>query len=381
MADQAKSLLDCLGEISDFRLERKKRHLLIDILCIAVCSVIANGDDWTDMEDFGKAKHDWFKTWLELPNGIPSHDTFRRVLSLLSTDQLQTCFAKWINITFGERKISQIAIDGKTMRSSGRDKNEKRDKKEMIHMVSAFAGEYGLVLGQLKNGDKSNEIATIPDLLECLDVSGATVTIDAMGCQKNIATKIKDGGGEYILALKDNHPTLSERARAYCAEAEATDFGGMKHTSHATERREHGRDERREYHLLGGAKRLDESGGWKGLSHIGWVRHAWTESGIERYEDRYYLVSGSPTVKSFSESVRGHWGIENRLHWVLDVAFREDDCRVTGDGAENLGVLRHIAINALREEQSFKRGIKGKRKRAAWDVLYLELVLNAIAFA
>lgn len=376
MSKQAQSLLEHLGDIRDFRLERKKRHRLVDILAIGICSVIANGDDWTDMEEFGKAQYPWLKTWLELPNGIPSHDTFRRVFMLMPPAALHDVFEKWVQTAFADREFNHIAIDGKTQCSSGRAEKKGRPGCEAVHMVSAFASQHGLVLAQIKNGDKSNEIKAIPELLGRLDLEGATVTIDAMGTQKNIAEKIITGGGQYILALKDNHKNLAESVLRYFVSGLETDLPGMPYQYHQTEKTEHGRDELREYHLLGGAERLDAKGEWKGLSHVGWVRREWRENGATRHEDRFYLLSGTPTAQSFCEAVRGHWAIENRLHWVLDVAFGEDACRITGSGAENLGTLRHMAMNLLREENTYKRGIKGKRKRAAWDVRYLEDILS-----
>jgi predicted transposase YbfD/YdcC len=376
MTTPAQSLRDCLAEIRDFRLERKKRHLLLDILCIGICSVIANGDDWTDMEEFGRTHHAWLKTWLALPNGIPSHDTFRRVFRMLPPEQLHVCFVRWVQAAFAERSLPHIAIDGKTLRASGREKKKSDEGKEAVHMVSAFASQHGLVLGQVKNGDKSNEIKAIPELLDRLDISGATVTIDAMGCQKTIAQKVVEGGGQYILALKDNQKNLFEAVQKYFRAARASAFEGVVHEHIRTQKKEHGRWECRDYHVLGGASFLDGKEEWKGLSHVGWVHRECHANGVATHEDRFYLLSGSPTAQGFSEAARGHWEIENRLHWVLDVAFREDDCRITGSGAENLGVLRHMVLNLLREEKTCKRGIQGKRKRTAWDVNYLETVLK-----
>ena len=375
MPEHTQSLVECLAEVRDFRREHKKLHRLVDILAIAVCSVIANGDDWQDMEEFGKIQHDWLKTWLLLPNGIPSHDTFRRVFVLLPPEHLQYCFQNWVQTLLPGKEITHIAIDGKTLRSSGCEKKGKA----AIHMVSAFASQHGLVLAQLKNGDKSNEITAIPELLERLDLNGATVTIDAMGAQKNIAEKIVAGGGEYILALKDNQPTLAEAVKLCFLAGSLVDFKDRVHEHCQTvdEKKRHGRWERRSYYLLKNAGLVDPAGEWKNLSWLGWVHRECRENGKTTHEDRYYLVSGSPTVGSFREAVRGHWGIENRLHWVLDVAFGEDDIRINaGYGAANFGVLRHMVVNLLREEKSNKRGIQAKRKKAAWDVKYLEKVLN-----
>lgn len=366
-------LYAALTTITDFRMEKKVKHKLVDILAIGICAVIANADEWVDMEEFGKEQHEWFKTWLELPSGIPSHDTFRRVFTLLPPESLHHCFEHWIQTLIATRKPKHIAIDGKTVRGSA----NKRNSAKAIHVVSAYATDYGLVLSQLKNDDKSNEITAIPELLEHIDINDAVVTIDAMGCQKSIATQIVKRGGTYVLAVKNNQRKLFNGIEKYFFDGLHCSFSDLPYEHLRTVDGDHGRVETRDYHILHDGSFLDSLGTWGGIHSIGWVRRHSQENGVVSIEDRYYIISGKLSIECFSECVRGHWGIENRLHWILDVSFREDDCRVrSGYGAENLSLLRRFALNLLREEKSCNRGIAGKRKKAAWNVNYLAKVMG-----
>ena len=358
------------AELQDPRISSKSEHKLLDIIVIAICGVICHAEDWVSIADFGRAKEDWFRSFLELPNGIPSHDTFNRVFSRLLPTQFQRCFASWVRALSGTYE-GLIAIDGKRLRRS----HDRSQERSAIHMVSAWAAENSLVLGQVKTEEKSNEITAIPQLLELLALEGCLVTIDAMGCQKPIAQQIIDQGGDYLLAVKGNQRGLQDKVWTAFETAEAAEFKGYTVDTFTTEDKGHGRHEIRRYCVLGTEGLLDVPD-WPQLTMIGVAESERTEQGKTTTEMRYYIGSITPAAERFAHAVRGHWGIENSLHWVLDVAFREDECRVRkGFGAENLAVLRHIALNAVKQEKTAKLGVHNKRLRAGWDHAYLAKIL------
>ena len=366
-------LIEAFQGIKDPRIERHKRHSLEDILFIAICAFICGADKWTEVVEFGLAKEKWFKRFLSLPNGIPSHDTFGRVFSLLSPSEFQTCFMAWIQSIRDVTQGEIIAIDGKTLRRS----HDRSNKTAAIHMVSAWACDHGLVLGQLKTEEKSNEITAIPKLLKLLELNNCIVTIDAMGCQKEIAQTIQDQGADYVLALKGNQGALHDDVSLYLNEA--INKGELKNAFdyHESTNADHGRIEIRRYWICNDVDWLDQHGQWSGLNSIGLAeseRHIGDKLAIER---RYFISSLGNDAQQFGNAVRKHWGIENNLHWVLDVAFREDENRVRKDHApENMTMLRHIALNLLKQETTLKRGIKTKRLKSGWDESYLFKVLG-----
>jgi len=363
--------------LQDPRVERTKLHQLLDIITIAICAVICGADDWSEIELFGHAKEGFFKSFLALPNGIPSHDTFNRVFGRLNPEQFQKCFLEWVQELVkgsGGQVKGVVAIDGKRVCGS----RDTPNGKGAIQMVSAWAQENGMVLGQVKVDDKSNEITAIPALLELLDLEGCIVTIDAMGCQKEIATAISEGGGDYVLALKGNQSVLHQDVITTFSEGLDTKFKGIRHQTHETIEKGHGRIETRRYFLVDDPlymKYLDQREKWSGLCSIGMVEAEREIDGVISQDRRYYLCSLS-SVREFAHAARGHWGIENGLHWVLDMAFREDHNRTRSDhSAHNFAILRHIALNLLKAEKSVKVGVKGKRLNCGWDHDYLFKVL------
>lgn len=366
--DSAPSLVDYLGDIPDPRIKKKSQHKLVDVLVISICAVICGAEHWTEMEEFGECKINWFSSFLELPNGIPSHDTFGRVFSLIDPEQLQKCYIDWIQGFMKGVDVHHICLDGKTVRGSAHAPDNKRP----IHMVSAYAHECGLVLTQKKVDDKSNEITALPDVLGRLSLSGTVVSIDAMGCQKDIAKQIKKQGGEYVLSLKGNQGKLADGVEHHFICAERDEFAVLDHDSHETVNGGHGRVETRRYDVIGDADWLDAKKQWGGLAAVGRVVSERIVNKIKSRETRYYLLSRRFSAREFAEAVRNHWSIENSLHWLLDVAFREDECRVRmGYAAENFTVLRHMALNLLKQGTRIKRGIKTRRKVAGWDENYL----------
>ncbi len=351
-----------------------QRHELLDILVIAVCAVICGAEGWEDIEEYGKAQAEWFAAVLDLPHGIPSHDTFRRVLSQLDPDELTQCFVSWTAALSDLSGGDIVSLDGKTLRHSF----DRAASKSAIHMVSAWANRNRLVLGQVKVDDKSNEITAIPKLLKMLDLTGATVTIDAMGCQKEIAKVIAEQGADYVLALKKNHGTLYADVTLFLDDAQAREFAEIDHAYHETVDGDHGRIETRRYWITSAIEWLGAKASWAKLQSLGMVESRREHGEQVEIDRRYYLVSLPCDGVRFSEAVRQHWGIENGLHWVLDVSFDEDACRIRKDkGAQTFSVLRHIALNLLKRESRHKRGIKARRKRAGWDRDYLLQVLTA----
>ena len=350
-----------------------QRHELIDILVIAVCAVICGAEGWEDIEEYGKAQAEWFAQVLDLPHGIPGHDTFRRVLARLDAEELTQCFISWTGALSDLSGGDIVSLDGKTLRHSF----DRAASKTAIHMVSAWANANRLVVGQVKVDDKSNEITAIPKLLKLLDLAGATVTIDAMGCQKEIAKVITAQEADYVLALKENHPTLYDDVTLFFEDAKRTDFAEIDHEHHETVDGDHGRIETRRYWITSDIEWLGAKASWSNLQSIGMVESCREIGEKVEIETRYFLTSLPADGVRFAQAVRQHWGIENSLHWVLDVSFDEDACRIRKDkGAQTFSVLRHIALNLLRRESRHKRGIKARRKRAGWDRGYLLQVLT-----
>lgn len=347
-------------------------HLLIDILLITICAVICGAESWVDIENYGLAKESWLRTFLELPNGIPSHDTFERLFARLRPEELQQCFLNWVQSVFQITDGQVIAIDGKTLRGSV----ERGCKRAMIHMVSAWAAHNHIVLGQRKVDEKSNEITAIPELLKVLNLAGAIVTIDAMGCQTAIAEQIVEQGGDYVLALKGNQGNLHKDVIQQFEQARQQDFRNVAHDFHETKEVGHGRQETRRYWVMGQTASLTGAENWPKLASIGCVESHRCIGDKVTNETRYYLLSLMPDATKFANAVRSHWGIENNLHWTLDVGFREDQSRVCqGYSGENLAVIRHIAVNLISQEKSAKGGTHAKRLKAGWDDQYLLKIL------
>ena len=369
------TILDHFAELDDPRVERTRHHKLVDIVAIAICATICGADSWVHIELFGKSKLSWFQTFLELPHGIPSHDTFGKVFARLDPAQLQNCFVSWTQAIAELLPGEVVAIDGKTARRS----YDRAGNKGAIHLVSAWATQQTLTLGQVKTDEKSNEITAIPQLLELLDRHGCIVTIDAMGCQREIAQRITDGGADYVLAVKENQGRLYENIRDLFEGAQALGFDGTPCDHAQTIDKGHGRVERRECWVITNQDcldYLDPQEQWPQLkAAVRVASHRQTAEGAAS-QPRYYISSLAGSAEQLLAAVRSHWSIENSLHWTLDVTFQEDQCRVRKDhGPQNIAMLRQIGHNLLKNERTLKVGIQGKRLNAGWDENYLLTVL------
>jgi len=362
-------IAECFVDLVDPRIARTRRHALLDIITIALCGVICGAESWVEVEDWADAKLEWLQTWLELPNGIPSHDTFGRVFSRINPAQFEAGFLRWVQGVAVATAGAVLAIDGKTVRAA------RALNGSPLHVVSAWASTNRLVIGQEAVELKSNEITAIPILLARLDLHQQVVTIDAMGCQRSIAAQIVAQGGDYVLALKDNHPDLATNVQDSFALATADP--ARQSTSVG---KGHGRIEIRTCRTITDPETLawlDPEGAWDGLRSLAMVESERRVNGVVTRKTRYYLSSLAGEAKVIAAAVRSHWGIENQLHWVLDVAFREDASRAhVGHSAENLALLRKLALNLLRIEPTRKHGVKASRLRAGWDTTYLLRVLG-----
>ena len=355
------SLIKHFSQLEDPRDSTKARHNLLDMIAISVAAVVCGADDWVSIAAFARAKEAWLRKFLDLSNGIPSHDTFGRVFSLLAPEAFEQCFRDWVYAVRQAVPEEVVAIDGKSVRRS----HNRGAGLGPLHMVSAWATENRVVLGQVATEAKSNEITAIPRLLDLLVLKGCIVTIDAMGCQTKIAEQIIAAGGDYVLALKGNQGTLAEEVEEAFIDADAKDYAGLDSQVIETSERHHGRVETRRYRTLSNLDGVPRSALWKGLNMIGMVESQREVEGKTSNEVRFYIGSIGTDAARFAKAVRGHWGIENDLHWSLDVAFREDESRLRDPQArENFAVLRHIALSRLKNDKREKMGIKKKRLKA-----------------
>lgn len=361
-----------LRRLKDPRRNRRKRHLLIDIVSMAICAVIGNANTWKEIAAFARFHQEWFKRFLELPNGVPSHDTFERVFDRLHPRTLQQGLLQWLHSISELLGVRHIAIDGKTLCGSGGGNSPLRQ----LHLVSAWATEANLTLGQVATEEKSNEITAIPQLLQLLDIKGALVTIDAMGCQKEIAKQIVEQGGDYVLTVKDNQPQLKEDIQACFENAYETNCQGIEYDWHETEDKGHGRVEKRMYEVIYKPTGIRNQEAWTQLTVIGKCYSERTLNGKTSCEERYFIGSRHCQAKRYGQVMRNHWGIENGLHWQMDVTFGEDASRIQKrHGGENFALLRRLALGLLKQHPS-KASIRCKRYQAAMDVAFLEEVLK-----
>lgn len=371
----AAAVMEYLATIPDPRKERTRLHSLKDILVLSLCAIICGADGFVAIEEFGLLKEAWLKTFLDLPNGIPSHDTIGRVFTILDPKTLEAVFRRWMQTVAQLTGGEVVAIDGKTLRRSFREAGSG----VFVHMVSAWATRNRVVLGQVKTEEKSNEITAIPELLGLLFIKGCIVTIDAMGCQKNIAAKIIDADADYCLCAKDNQPTLrADLVQTFAAAR--TDTAVLATMDYAeTHNKGHGRVEVRRCWTTSELGHVSQAAQWKDLRSVALIESERTVGGKTSMERRYFISSCREfsAIKALG-TVRAHWGVENQLHWALDVAFHEDDCRIrAGHAAENFAVLRHIALNQLKAVKGTKVGIQIRRLKAAWDTSFLMQVLSA----
>jgi predicted transposase YbfD/YdcC len=364
------TLVEYFDDIEDVRLDRNKKHLLVDILVLAICGVICGANGPTEIVAVAKGKLAWFRTFLTLPNGVPSHDTIGRVLGLIRPDVLESRFLAWVTATFPNLPAQQIAIDGKLSRRSADASNDM----PALRMISAWAAETGIVLGQMAVAPDSNEIPALPLLLETIDVEACDITADALHCQKETTAAIINANAHYTIAVKSNQEHL--HADVVATFAQLREQAPSTLQTYTTSEKGHGRIETRQYWVTDHLDAIRAANAWKSLQTIGMVESERIVNGKVEQETRYYISSREPDAQAFGERIRKHWSIENSLHWILDVAMREDEARIRKDhSAENMAVVRHIAINLLKKEKTEKVGVQAKRLRAACDNEYLGKVL------
>jgi len=357
----------CLESVIDPRVKRRKRHKLVDMLVIALCGFLAGCEGWVDVELFGISKRKWLAKYLELPNGIPSHDTFGRVFALLDPHQLTRVLRQFVQAVVGSLEGEAVAIDGKTLACSG----ERTTGQEALHLVSAWATQRGVVLGQVATAKHSNEITAIPALLHSLDVRGTTVTIDAAGCQKAIVRQIRAQGADYVLAVKGNQKNLQEAVQFQLGRGHSN----LERSKLKTREKNHGRKEQRTYTAM--AAPFSVSHYWPDAQSIVRVCRETTYQGKKTVEVRDFISSLPPQVDRLAALIRGHWGIEKRLQWSLDVTCNEDQSRIRqGHAAENAGLLRRLALSILKQDTQYTDSLRCKRLRAAWENSALEHFLT-----
>jgi predicted transposase YbfD/YdcC len=365
-------LKGCFADLKDPRNENSCDHLLFDIVAIAILSVACGADDWCDMATFAHVKLDWLKTFLALPGGAPSHDTFRRVFGLLDRKQFAAHLFRWTQALHEVTGGRLIAIDGKTQRRTFATRSGLR----ALHLVTAWASENGLTLGQVACEEKSNEITAIPELLKLLDLTGCTVTIDAMGCQREIVEEIRERKGHHVLAVKDNQPTLYADLQQVFEDGLNSDFAAVDHDTHTTEETTHGRGTERTYQAIEIPRDHPQRKRWRDLRTLVLATSCVTRGAKETWETRIFISDLRPRAKSLGDAIRKHWGIENGQHWVLDVSFHEDTARQQDrHGSANLGAVRRLIVSLLRQEKTLRRGAKAKRMVCALDANYLLKVL------
>jgi predicted transposase YbfD/YdcC len=362
--------MDYFGEVEDPRMDRQKKHLLCDVLFIALCSILTGGQTFNDMATFGQAKEVWLRQYLSLPHGIPSHDTFRRVFCLIKPETFVDCLVRWTQAIRQQVNHEVVAVDGKSLRRTGKTKDS------IVHLVSAWAATNRLVLGQLKVDGKSNEITAIPELLKMLELSGCIVTTDAMGTQKDIAKAISQADADYVLCLKGNHAQVHEEVRSFL-DAAITNKEEHLDCWEKVEK-DHGRIETRRAWISEKLQWFADKSDWEKLRSVGVIESTRQIGDKTTTERRYFLCSLPAQAQAFALAVRSHWGIENSLHWVLDVSLQEDQSRIrTGYAAQNLALLRKVALNLIRKESTLPRkSVKGRQLTAALNESYLVKLLK-----
>lgn len=373
LSQESVSVWDWFAEVPDPRRSQGRRHKLQDILAIALCAVLCGADDFIEVEEFGETREGWLRQFLELPHGIPSHDTFGRVFAALDPTAFGRCFMRWVREVADLSEGAIVSIDGKTVRRS----YDAAADCPAIKLVSAWARENRLTLGQVKVAEGSNEIRAVPELLRALALKGCVVTTDALNCQKETVAAIRRQDADYVLTLKGNHGGLHERVEGFLCSVREGRTHGFTVGEHRSLEKEHGRIEERRFWQVSAPDDLTAAGEWEGLQSVGLCEAAREIHGEVSLHRRYYLSSLPVDVVKFSEAVRGHWAVENSCHWVLDVVFGEDDSRVrAAHAAENFALLRRLVNNLLQHERSVKRGVKAKRLKAALDENYLLKVLH-----
>ena len=367
------SIHEYFKDLPDPRKDCRTRHLLMDILSIVLCAMVGGAETFNDIELFARSKEEWLRGFLPLPNGIPSHDTFNRVFSMLSPEAFNECFIAWTQ-ALAKKLKGVVAIDGKTLRRSFGSAS----KATALHVVSLWSAQNELVMGQIRTAAKSNEITAIPKLLEMLDIEGCTVTIDAMGCQKEIARKVLERGADYVFGLKGNQENTFDAVKYLFEWEEKDNYRGVFHTRNETTEKDHGRFEKREVYSIGNLEDFDEFDEWPELKSVTMVISTREVMGQKpTTERRYYLSSLKADAETIGRAIREHWGIENKLHWVLDMNFREDYARNRKDhSAENMAMMRHMVLNLIRRETSSKTSLRGKRLKASWNDDYILKLLS-----